>query len=510
MLIAGGEVMTEDLAPLPGHSKSYKVMAASFKYPEKEFFSSYQALSVDKKQHILLESGQRGRYSIAGLVPFAVMKGKNNNLLIETREGNVRKSGEPLEEMKKWLKPYKTESNPNLPDFQGGIIGFVSYDYIRYVEELPLDTRDDLSTDDLYFLAFQQVFIYDHHNKKLWIIVHYARGEEAEAKADIQRLKAMWQHPPYFSWGRCLEQYDLLSSANRNRCQRSSFSERTFARAVKKVQEYIRSGDVFQVNLSVRQAKNLLTPPFHIYEKLRELNPSPYMGYMHTPDFQLVSGSPELLVKKRGDEASTRPIAGTRPRGATAEQDEGYEQELIATEKERAEHVMLVDLERNDLGKVCKYGTVCVDELMVIERYSHVMHIVSNVKGKLADNVDEYDMIKAAFPGGTITGAPKIRTMEIIEELEPVRRGVYTGSIGWIGFNGDMELNIAIRTMVAKDGMAYVQAGAGIVIDSSPEAEYQESLKKARALWKAQEISEEEMAVKQSRAEEEKVYDFND
>ncbi|MFB4165030.1 anthranilate synthase component I family protein [Alteribacillus sp. JSM 102045] len=481
-------------------------MASSFLFPEQQFFSSYQALSADKNHHILLESGQRGRYSIAGLTPFAVIKGKNNSLFIKTRQESVQKSGEPLEEMKKWLEPYKVNSKPNLPDFQGGILGYISYDYIRYIEDLPMKSSDDLNTHDLYFLAFHQVFIYDHEEKKMWIIVHYADGKETKAKADIQRLKVLWQHPPHFSW----DQYKKVGSIRHNKNLVPSFTERTFTESVRKVQEYIRAGDVFQVNLSVRQTRELSTPPFHIYEKLREFNPSPYMGYMHTPEFQLVSGSPELLVKKRGEEASTRPIAGTRPRGTTAEQDKFYEKELIATEKERAEHVMLVDLERNDLGKVCTYGSVEVDELMVIERYSHVMHIVSNVKGKLAEHVDEYDMIKAAFPGGTITGAPKIRTMEIIEELEPVRRGMYTGSIGWIGFNGDMELNIAIRTMIAKDGMAYVQAGAGIVIDSSPEAEYQESLKKARALWKAQEISEEEMAVKHSRAEEEKVYDFND
>jgi para-aminobenzoate synthetase component 1 len=267
-----------------------------------------------------------------------------------------------------------------------------------------------------------------------------------------------------------------------------------FAEAIIKVQDYIRSGDAFQVNLSVRQSAKLNTEPLHIYEKLREINPSPYMSYFHTPDFQLVSASPELLVKKKGKEISTRPIAGTRSRGKDDVEDARLAKALIENEKERAEHIMLVDLERNDLGRVCQYGTVEVDELMVIEKYSHVMHIVSNVRGILAKEKDVYDIIRATFPGGTITGAPKVRTMEIIEELEPVRRGIYTGSIGWIGFNDDMELNIVIRTLLAKEGKAYVQAGAGIVIDSDPKAEYKEALKKAKALWRAKELSEEEFS----------------
>ncbi|MCK9905333.1 anthranilate synthase component I family protein, partial [Frankia sp. Cpl3] len=269
-----------------------------------------------------------------------------------------------------------------------------------------------------------------------------------------------------------------------------SFGKAEFEQAVRRVQAYIAQGDVFQVNLSVRQSKPVQVKAPDVYEVLRRLNPSPYMGYLHFPEFQLVSASPELLVKVKDDEVSTRPIAGTRPRGQSETEDAQLARELIENEKERAEHVMLVDLERNDLGRVCRYGSVEVSEFMVVEKYSHVMHIVSHVKGILADAKDGYDAVAAAFPGGTITGAPKVRTMEIIEELEPVTRGVYTGSIGWFDFSGELELNIAIRTMVVKDGMAHVQAGAGIVIDSLPEAEYFESLKKAEALWKALELSE--------------------
>ena len=269
-----------------------------------------------------------------------------------------------------------------------------------------------------------------------------------------------------------------------------SMTEDKFKEAVEIVQKYIAQGDVFQVNLSVRQSKPIEIEAIEVYEQLRILNPSPYMGFLHTPEFQIVSGSPELLVKKNGLEVSTRPIAGTRSRGINKEEDIKLANELIGNEKERAEHVMLVDLERNDLGRVCRYGTVEVDEFMVIEKYSHVMHIVSNVRGELDENKTNIEVIDACFPGGTITGAPKVRTMEIIEELEPVQRGIYTGSLGWIDFSGDLEMNIVIRTMLVKDGKAHVQAGAGIVIDSNPKHEYKEALKKAAALWKAKEMAE--------------------
>lgn len=370
------------------------------------------------------------------------------------------------------------------PDFQGGAIGYISYDCVRYIEKLPSIACDDLNMPDLYFLVFDDVFVYDHHASFLYFITHYVEGEEQQANERLERYEQLWTTD--------FSDVSRPFIPNYEKEEAVSMSEEQFMEAVKKVRTYIAQGDVFQVNLSVRQSKRLLTHPFTIYEKLRTLNPSPYMAYMHFPEFQIVSGSPELLVKKKGKYVSTRPIAGTRSRGKTIQEDDQIAQSLLANEKERAEHLMLVDLERNDLGRVCAYGTVKVDEFMVIEKYSHVMHLVSHVSGQLAEGKDAFDVISAVFPGGTITGAPKVRTMEIIEELEPVRRGIYTGSIGWIGFDGDMELNIAIRTMIAKDGLAYVQAGAGIVIDSQPEHEYKECLKKAFALWKAKELSEEE------------------
>lgn len=266
-----------------------------------------------------------------------------------------------------------------------------------------------------------------------------------------------------------------------------------FEDMVVKCKEYIKAGDIFQANLSIRLGREIKTHPLNLYRIVREVNPSPYMAYLEFGDWQVVSSSPELLVRINEEGyAETRPIAGTRRRGANREEDLALAHELISNEKERAEHIMLVDLERNDLGRVCQYGTVEVNELMVIEEYSHVMHIVSNVRGRLAPGKDGFDLLRAAFPGGTITGAPKIRSMEIIEELEPTRRGIYTGSIGYFGYAGEMEMNIVIRTLVVKDGKkAYVQAGAGIVADSIPEKEYFESLKKAEALLKTLELAEE-------------------
>ena len=463
--------------------------AKTFFLEESSWFEKYKYLSKDEPNHILLESGRGGKYSIIGLKPFAILKGKDHRFEVVTAEGKNEKKGELLPLMREWMSQFATERLPDIPPFQGGAIGFISYDLVRQIENIPTNSKDDLETEELFFLVFEEFFLYDHEDKMMWAMILSAPKDEKEARQRLNTYEKQWTEPiPTWQW-------DTVFS-NEDDYWETSFSEQDFSEAVEKVRNYIAKGDVFQVNLSVRQAKDLKTAPLHIYEKLREFNPSPYMAYIQTPEFQVVSGSPELLVKKDGVNVSTRPIAGTRSRGRNDEEDDRLAKTLIENEKERAEHVMLVDLERNDLGRVCQYGTVEVNELMVIEKYSHVMHIVSNVRGKLEKNKDAFDIIKATFPGGTITGAPKVRTMEIIEELEPVRRGIYTGSIGWIGFNGDMELNIVIRTLLAKCNKAYIQAGAGIVIDSNPQAEYKESLKKAKALWKAKELSEEEVLVK--------------
>ncbi|AEA13757.1 MULTISPECIES: aminodeoxychorismate synthase component I [Bacillus] len=458
-----------------------KSLALSIPY-QLDFFKQYKFLSQDKPQHILLESGRGGRYNIVGLNPVSVIQGKGEKLHISESGKETIKRGNPLDLMQEYMEKWKTDYNPEYPPFQGGAIGYFSYDCIRYIEKLPSLAEDDLNIPDIYFLLFDDVFVYDQKEKLLWIITHYV-DKHAEAEERLNEWKDLWVAE--------VPEVTMPFERPKKKNEAVAFTETGFMKAVECIQEYIGAGDVFQVNLSTRQERTLQTHPLEIYTSLREINPSPYMGYLELGDFQIVSGSPELLIKKQGTEVSTRPIAGTRSRGADEQEDEELARELIENEKERAEHVMLVDLERNDLGRVCKYGTVEVDEFMVIEKYSHVMHIVSNVRGEVEEDKDAFDLVKAVFPGGTITGAPKIRTMEIIEELEPVRRGIYTGSIGWIGYSGDTELNIVIRTLLAKDGKAHVQAGAGIVIDSNPENEYKESLKKAIALWRAKERSEE-------------------
>ncbi|GAA0329439.1 aminodeoxychorismate synthase component I [Bacillus carboniphilus] len=461
-----------------------KVYSETIPMTKEEFFSFYTKVQENYEHHILLESGRGGQYSIAGLQPFAVLKSSDNGLHIYAEKNNEHKEGNPLHLVKEWMQNYVTETDDQLPDFQGGAIGYISYDYARYIEKLPSLSRNDLEMPILYFLVFKEWVVFEHEQDQLWFM--NLASDDLEGKNTLERMKQEWleasAHPQ--------KEDHFLATDDKLHV---SMTEEQFMEAVEKIREYIAQGDVFQVNLSVRQSKVLSANPFDIYKELRILNPSPYMGYMHTPDFQIVSGSPELLIKKKGREVSTRPIAGTRSRGKDHEEDLQLARELMENEKERAEHVMLVDLERNDIGRVCEYGSVEVNEFMVIEKYSHVMHIVSNVRGTLAVDKDGFDLIEATFPGGTITGAPKIRTMEIIEELEPVQRGIYTGSIGWIGFDGNLELNIVIRTLLAKNGFGHIQAGAGVVIDSNPKHEYKEALKKAAALWKATEMAEKRL-----------------
>lgn len=328
----------------------------------------------------------------------------------------------------------------------------------------------------------------------------------AEAVQRTERMLTQWKNiihagetdPAYPLRCARLSEKGLEAVHQESEGWKTAFSQQDFEHAVKRVQEYIAQGDVFQVNLSIRQQRTLAALPENIYEWLRLLNPSPYMGMLRMPDLRIVSGSPELLVKLEDGRVSARPIAGTRRRGLTPDEDAAMAAELLSSEKERAEHIMLVDLERNDIGRIAEYGSVHVPELLTVEYYSHVMHLVSQVEGKLATGRTAIDVIAATFPGGTITGAPKVRTMEIIEELEPVRRGPYTGSLGWIDYNGNMELNIIIRTLAVQGNTAYLQTGAGIVIDSDPYREYRECRNKARAVMKAVQCGEEEAALSRS------------
>ncbi|MGE7925220.1 anthranilate synthase component I family protein [Viridibacillus arvi] len=454
---------------------------------KQSFFYAFKELVKSEQYHLLLESGRGGQQSVVGWNPMAVVRSTDDGILISWRDGQEEKRvGESLHLLEDLIAEYKLPANADFPDFQGGAAGFISYDYARKIENLPNLAEDDLQIPDLYFYLFDEWAVFDVVEEQ----VHLMKLSSSDI--DLEQRARDWQHAvesglksQMFAAGVAT---DVVHDVTKLQV---SLSSDVFEEAVRKVQNYIAQGDVFQVNLSVRQAKELGAEPMQMYEALRSFNPSPYMAFIHSPEFAVVSGSPELLVKKKGQELSTRPIAGTRPRGKDVVEDERLAQELIDNEKERAEHVMLVDLERNDLGRVSKYGTVEVNEFMVIERYSHVMHIVSNVRGIVDENCSNADVVRALFPGGTITGAPKIRTMEIIEELETVRRGLYTGSIGWLGYNCDLELNIVIRTAFIKEEMAYIQAGAGIVIDSIPANEYIESLNKAKALWQAKAMAEE-------------------
>lgn len=458
-----------------------------------------EKLQLPGSRLCLLESGKGpenlARYSFLGFRPHLTFKSRGHAVEITGGDSSVLMGVDPYAELQKVMNSYQGIRYAGLPKFWGGAMGYFSYDMGRYFEEMPEQTIDDLSIPESYFMFYDNVICFDYIDKTMKIIVtaapdgtHGAREAYQLAQNEIRKivLEIKTGHPG-----------EEVSVRERGTALRNKFvpdcnvTKEQFEDMVTKAKEYIRAGDIFQVNLSLRLGKETHVEPFFLYKVLREINPSPYMSFIDFGDMHIVSSSPELLVRLTDDLADTRPIAGTRRRGNNREEDLALANELISNEKERAEHIMLVDLERNDLGRVCRFGTVEVNELMVIEEYSHVMHIVSNVRGRLAPGKNRFDLFKACFPGGTITGAPKIRSMEIIEELEPTRRGPYTGSIGFLGYAGEMEMNIVIRTIVMKNGRAYVQAGAGIVDDSVPEREYFESLKKAEALLRAMEVAEE-------------------
>lgn len=476
--------------------------------------------SAASEHAFVLESGKGGRYTFLGLHAAASIRGKGDQA--ELSDGTTR-TGKPLAVLKDWMLNCQGPVVEGAPKFTGGCVGYLSYDIARTLERLPQLSADDLDLPDYVFMQVDELWVLDQQEQQLYCAMHmpWSQNEQhpeqypaqqphaleasyAAAAVRIEQMKRLWDEL-VASPSAADQEAMALRSAMMEEHERQGiaaagvlpgmqtpFARDRFEAAVRHIQRYIGQGDVFQVNLSLRQDYELSSSPEQMYEWLRLVNPSPYMGMLRFPDFQIVSASPELLVKQTQGRVSTRPIAGTRKRGRTAEEDAAMEHELRTNEKENAEHIMLVDLERNDLGRISKYGTVSVSELMVIERYSHVMHLVSEVEGELAAGKDAYDVLAATFPGGTITGAPKVRTMEIIEELEPVRRGPYTGSFGWIDYNGDMEFNIIIRTLTMKDRMAYIQTGAGIVIDSVPEREYAECLNKAKALCTAIQFSERE------------------
>jgi len=462
-----------DLVPV------YRLLPADLETP----VSVYLKLFAADEASFLLESVHGGeqvsRYSFIGIQPRKIIKAGNGT-------ENV------LDAVRQEINSYRPVMLPGLPRLVGGAVGYFSYDLVRQFERIPDNTLNDVAVPEAMFMIFDSVIIFDHVKPRLIVLVNaHNQGDPAAAYAEAgRRIDQLIERirQPLPAVGRSEKVLDAELQ--------STFTQPEFENAVEAAKEYIRAGDAFQIVLSQRLSRQTTASPVAIYRALRLLNPSPYMFLLHYPatadheTIDIVGASPELLVRLEDGIASVRPIAGTRPRGRTPGEDEELAQDLLADPKERAEHIMLVDLGRNDLGRVCEYGTVKVPEMMVIENYSHVMHIVSHVEGKLRAGLDAFDLLAATFPAGTLTGAPKIRAMEIIDELEKTRRNVYGGGIGYFSFSGSMDTCIAIRTLVKCGSAVYVQAGAGIVADSNPTAEYQECFNKARALAEAIKLAE--------------------
>lgn len=448
----------------------------------------------DGRFSFLLESIEGGekwaRYTFLGSSPAEVIRSKGNRVEVITERGTSRSEEvtDPLTFIRDYLARYTPVELSGLPRFFGGAVGYLGYDMVRYFEDLPTAKPATIGAWDSYFVITDTILIFDNVRQKIKVVSNaHLDGEmtpdeaylEAIGKIDAIIEKIKTPLPPR-NFEPAVKKVAFASNVSRSE----------YEAAVTKAKEYVRAGDIIQVVLSQRFSGELTVDPLDIYRVLRTLNPSPYMFFLRLDDTLVVGASPEVMVRKEGQKVELRPIAGTRPRGVSLEEDLRLELELLADPKERAEHVMLVDLGRNDLGRVCTVGSVRVSELMVVERYSHVMHIVSNVQGELAQGMDSFDVVRAAFPAGTLSGAPKVRAMEIIDELEPVRREIYGGAVGYFSYSGNMDMAIAIRTLVIKDGRVHLQAGAGIVADSDPAAEYQETVNKAMAVVKAIEAVE--------------------
>ncbi|MCS6289346.1 MAG: anthranilate synthase component I [Nitrospira sp.] len=445
----------------------------------------------------LLESVAGGenwaRYSFLGSGSSAVIREEKGDLVLIRGKKNLRiqSRGNPLERLRELMEEYRPVTVPGLPRFVGGAVGYFSYDMVRTFEELPALRKDSLDLPDFAFLLTDTLLIFDNVSQKIKVVANAylestkdrdIRDAYRHATARIEEMIARLKRPVRQPRQK-RRRKPITFTSNMNKAD--------FEKMVTRTKEYIRSGDIVQAVLSQRWETQIHTTPFQLYRALRVINPSPYMYYLRVAGVELVGSSPETLVRCEDGQISLRPIAGTRRRGQTPEEDLDLARRLLADEKERAEHVMLVDLGRNDVGRVAARGSVKVESLMQVERYSHVMHIVSQVTGQLEMGKSVYDVMRACFPAGTVSGAPKIRAMEIIEELEPTRRGPYAGAVGYFGFSGNMDMCINIRTIVIKGRQAYIQAGAGIVADSNPEYEYEETCNKARAMMKAIELAEQ-------------------
>jgi anthranilate synthase component 1 len=440
--------------------------------------------------------GERiGRYSFLGADPFLQIDAYGTRVVV-TRDGKIEEfeSTDPLRDLERLLADYRAAHVPGLPRFCGGAVGYAGYDTVRYVERLPNAPPDDRRLPDLSFAFYDRMVIFDQINKTILVVAHAnvggadARTAYDRACAHVDEICRQLQRG-----SADLQLTDIDLRGEPDIAWTSNFTRAEFEAAVTKCQEYIRAGDIFQVVLSQRLALETSARPLDIYRALRIVNPSPFMFLLRMPAVNLVGSSPEIMVRVEDGVVTIRPLAGTRKRGATDEEDRQLELELLADPKERAEHVMLVDLARNDLGRVSQYGSVQLSDVMKVERYSHVMHITSNATGQLAEGKSALDALRAGLPAGTVSGAPKVRAMQIIDELEPHRRGPYAGAVGYIDFTGNMDTCIALRTLVMQGQTAYIQAGAGLVADSIPSAEYQETLSKAKGLLKAIDVAEKQL-----------------
>lgn len=431
-----------------------------------------------------LPGGKMGRWSFMGSNPFLTLKTYGRRIILEENGTSTEYTANPFKELRRQLNRFSLDREGLTIPFIGGAAGFFSYDLGRMVERLPVRAADDLNTPDIYLGFYHTVLAVDHVENRVYIIASGLplEGENAAAKAaaDLAALQQKLAQPLPALPDPWLE--PNLTAAD----IRTYFTPETYAKAVNTIKDYIVAGDIYQANMTQRLDAPLVMNPYQLYRRLRQVNPAPFAAYLDCGDnFRVLSSSPERYLLLENNLVETRPIKGTRPRGKTPEEDIANREELLRSEKDRAELVMIIDLERNDLGRVCAYGTVRVPELIVLEEYATVFHLVSTVRGELAPGKDTVDLLKASFPGGSITGAPKIRAMEIIEELEPLRRGVYTGSIGYLGFDGRADLNIVIRTFINKGNRLHLQVGGGIVADSDPALEYQETLHKAKALLRS-------------------------
>lgn len=427
-----------------------------------------------------------GRYSFIGIDPFLIMQSRGNIITLNSQGERRIEHGNPFDILGKLLETYKLDCPAATIPLQGGAIGYFSYDLCHFIERLPSTTIDDLEFPESYFAFYDIIISFDNLENRAYIIsTGFPKTEENE------RIKRAGQRIEYIKDRLYRPVLNIPQVSPKNTgitneaLLKSNFTHKNYVKAISKARDYIIAGDIFQVNISQRFETDLTVAPFELYKRLRQINPAPFASYLNYEGITIVGASPERFLRVNGDQVETRPIKGTRPRGKNASEDETLSQQLLDSIKDRAENIMIVDLERNDLGRVCRYGSVKVTELALLETFPTVFHLTSTVVGRLRPNVSRIDLLKATFPGGSITGAPKVRSMEIIDELEPTRRSVYTGAIGYLSFSNNLDLNIVIRTILIKDGKAYFQAGGGIVYDSDPEEEYQETLDKAKALIQA-------------------------